>query len=450
MKYTPLVITDPGTFAYTEGQTYYNELLAHAILTHAAAMSDEGYEITWEEADTYDYAALWAKQSFALTALSSALASYDNIPEFSGFYQQYSSQLQELSALEYSKENYSLRSSAITAISAFLSGVKSEEDDSEEEMPVTVWNRQESVILSIIHALSTLAAKESDPSMITYFGALANSIGELKILENTRENYLLRSTEINNALVGALLPKQGQLDVSISEPIEVKPLAISIPEPVQVQRVYPAFPEALWNQQTLALQEQTAFLNKVKENLNTKLEQLPVESTSQSVIGEFVSSLLEDWATGSFTFGLKYLLSWLAGAGGFATAVLGFLCTIGLLSLKDLWDRYTQGVQACDALIAENAEALAISLEDPEDTAPLWEYYRLRETVIVRHQRDIHNLLTEIIALEERTSQSLGEPTSDMTELISAVKDLGMEGYEIEAEDFKIRKLGRTLTTESW
>ena len=44
MKYTPLVITDPGTFAYTEGQTYYQELLAQAILTHAAAMSNEGYE----------------------------------------------------------------------------------------------------------------------------------------------------------------------------------------------------------------------------------------------------------------------------------------------------------------------------------------------------------------------------------------------------------------------
>ena len=357
MKYTPLSITDPGTFEYTEGQTYYNELLAHAILTHAAAMSDEGYEIAWEEADTYDYAALWTKQSYALTALSNALTSYDNIPEFSGFYQLYANQIQELSALEYSKENYSLRSAAIQAISAFLSQGKGE----------------------------------------------------------------------------------------ITSPIE-----ISIPEPVQVQRVYPAFPEALWNQQTLALQEQTAFLNKVKENLNAKLEQLPQEGTSQSVIAEFISSLLEELSIDYFFAGLKYVLRWLSGAGGGATAVMSFLLTIGFLALKDLWDRYTQGVQACDALIAENAEALAISLEDPEDTAPLWEYYRLRETVIVRHQRDIHNLLTEIIALEERTSQSLGEPTSDMTELISAVKDLGMEGYEIEAEDFKIRKLGRTLTTESW
>lgn len=360
MNSIPLVVNNPGTFTYTEGQTYYNELLAHAILEHGYAMSQEGYEITWEDADIFSYTALWTKQTASLFGLVDALN-----------------------------------------------------------------------------------GQGADTLLQNYFETLARELNELTTLEYRRENYELRAKMIAVGEKALALNSAGTLELP-------QPLEIAIPEAVQVQRVYPAFPESLWNQQTLALQEQTAFLNKVKENLNAKLEQLPQEGTSQSVIAEFISSLLEELSIDYFFAGLKYVLRWLSGAGGGATAVMSFLLTIGFLALKDLWDRYTQGVQACDALIAENAEALAISLEDPEDTAPLWEYYRLRETVIVRHQRDIHNLLTEIIALEQRTAESLGEPTSDMTELISAVKDLGMEGYEIEAEDFKIRKLGRTLTTESW
>lgn len=47
MASVPLTVQDPGDFSYVEGQTYYNELLAHAILKHAAAMADEGYEISF-------------------------------------------------------------------------------------------------------------------------------------------------------------------------------------------------------------------------------------------------------------------------------------------------------------------------------------------------------------------------------------------------------------------
>ena len=68
MKYTPLVITDPGTFAYTEGQTYYNELLAHAILTHAAAMADEGYEISFGLNES-----AWTDQTTTLTQQAALL-----------------------------------------------------------------------------------------------------------------------------------------------------------------------------------------------------------------------------------------------------------------------------------------------------------------------------------------------------------------------------------------
>lgn len=354
-QYVPLTTADPGTFSYTEGQTLYNERLAHEILKHAAAMADEGYEIAFDLPDTFDYSSLWTAQTASLSALSSALAVYANVPEFQTFYSQYAGQLGVLTTLPFSMENFAVRTAAIAAISAVIQS----------------------------------------------------------------------SSEGN--------------------------LTLEIPQPLQIERIYPAFPTALWNQQTAAIEEQSAFLTRIKENLNAKLEQLPTEATSQSVIGEFVSSLLEDWATGSFTFSLKYLLSWLSGLGGAANVVMGFLCTIGFLALKDLWDHYEFGVSTCDTLITENAEALAITITSYEENpSPIWEYYKLRETVITRHQRDIHNLLTEIIALEQRTSESIGQPTSDMSDLISAVQDLSMEGYEIEAEDFKIRKLGRTLTAGSW
>lgn len=389
-QYVPLTTADPGTFSYTEGQTLYNEKLAHEILKHAAAMADEGYEIAFDLPDTFDYSSLWTAQTASLSALSSALAVYANVPEFQTFYSQYAGQLGVLTTLPFSMENFAVRTAAIAAISAVIQS----------------------------------------------------------------------SSEGN--------------------------LTLEIPQPLQIERIYPAFPLSLWSQQSAALQAQTEYIVQIKSNLQDKIAALP-QQDSKSVITGFISSLLDNWAVEFFTAGLKYTLQALMGAGGAATAVMAFLCSIGFIALKDAWDRYTEGVKSCTAMESENIDmaALDITTDGQTDNQKAWEYYGLRETVITRHQRDIHNLLTEVIAMEARLSNSLGEPDSDnaalvaalkelniteeisdlrgviedaleqlegktLDDLVEAVKDLGMEGYEIEAEDFKIRKLGRTLTTESW
>ena len=69
MASVPLTVSDPGDFSYVEGQTYYNELLAHAILKHAAAMADEGYEISFGLNES-----AWSDQTTTLTQQSALFA----------------------------------------------------------------------------------------------------------------------------------------------------------------------------------------------------------------------------------------------------------------------------------------------------------------------------------------------------------------------------------------
>lgn len=225
-------------------------------------------------------------------------------------------------------------------------------------------------------------------------------------------------------------------------------LEIPSPLPILIQR--PAFPETAWEHQTAAIDEQKAYLLHVKDILARKEDELPTES-SESLIGTLISTLLGELAEEFAVFGIKKLLTWLAGLGGGASGVIAFLSVIGFLWLKDLWDHYVLGQQICEQGIAELDAIRNLDISTEEGDVPkAWDYFRLRETIIARQQQHIHNLLTEIIALEQQTKDAIGLPGSDNTELIAAIQELGMAGYEIEAEDFKIRKLGRTLTTGSW
>lgn len=72
MKSIPLTVVFDEEFEYVEGQTYYNEKLAFEILKHAAAMSDEGYEITFDDlADSWQAQdAIFAQQSNLLTSVA--------------------------------------------------------------------------------------------------------------------------------------------------------------------------------------------------------------------------------------------------------------------------------------------------------------------------------------------------------------------------------------------
>lgn len=351
MNSIPLVVNNPGTFTYTEGQTYYNELLAHSILEHGYLMSQEGYEITWEDADIFSYTALWTKQTASLFGLVDALN-----------------------------------------------------------------------------------GQGADTLLQNYFETLARELNELTTLEYRRENYELRAKMIAVGEKALALNSAGTLELP-------QPLQISIPEAVQVQRVYPEFPEAIWHQQTAALQQQSALLSQVKTLLQEKYEELPEETEESGFIAGIVSSLLEEGGVEAFYTGLKWLLSWLSGSGGFLTSIMAFCISAAFFYFRDLAERYLLGKDTCDQMLLENQHIETISIyaegSTDIDAEKAWEYFGLREKVILRHQNDIHNMLTEIMTLEKQASETFGTPkdTNDMTELIQAVKDLQFNGLEFVYKD---------------
>ena len=107
----PLTVADPGTFSYTEGQTFYNEKLAFEILKHAAAMADEGYELTFEVPDDLNDA--WSQQSDTLgqqATLLSALSTSETLgTEWKARLSSASAQATTLMAMEQSQQNFNAR-----------------------------------------------------------------------------------------------------------------------------------------------------------------------------------------------------------------------------------------------------------------------------------------------------------------------------------------------------
>ena len=89
MPTIPLTTQDPGVFGYIEGQTFYNEQLAHEILKHAAAMAAEGYEISFQLPDTHDYNSLYSRQTITISSLVNALNAKTDREELIPYYQTY-------------------------------------------------------------------------------------------------------------------------------------------------------------------------------------------------------------------------------------------------------------------------------------------------------------------------------------------------------------------------
>ena len=126
MPSIPLTTQDPGTFTYVEGQTFYNEKLAHEILKHAAAMADEGYEITFEVLDETS----WGIQTSTLTnqaAIVSALASDAKMPAaWSSRLSSIGSILTSLLSLTMEPANFSNREVIITLIESVIASAGSQ------------------------------------------------------------------------------------------------------------------------------------------------------------------------------------------------------------------------------------------------------------------------------------------------------------------------------------
>lgn len=125
MKSIALTTASPGTFGYTAGQTLYNEMLAHELLTVMHALADEGYEITFEE-DT-DVDAAWANQTTILNQQSSLLDALEDKEtlgaEWAARLTSAKAQIATLLSLGQTKENFSARDMTINVIESLFGSI---------------------------------------------------------------------------------------------------------------------------------------------------------------------------------------------------------------------------------------------------------------------------------------------------------------------------------------
>ena len=125
MKSIALTTASPGTFGYTAGQTLYNEMLAHELLTVMHALADEGYEIAFEE-DT-DLDAAWTNQTTTLNQQSSLLDALEDKEglgtEWATRLSSAKAQLATLLALDQTRENFSARDMTINVIESLFGSI---------------------------------------------------------------------------------------------------------------------------------------------------------------------------------------------------------------------------------------------------------------------------------------------------------------------------------------
>lgn len=234
-------------------------------------------------------------------------------------------------------------------------------------------------------------------------------------------------------------------------------------QPIPYQRHYPEFPLAMWDQQTAAIQQQTATLERIKASLQEKYDSLPAETKTPGYFQTLIDTILEAIAEEFIWSAIKLLYT----GSIFSAAIFG-ISAIGVLAVKQLVDKIFDGITSCSAMMTENQqlETLDASSEGDFDAQKAWEYFTLREHVIARHQRDIHNMLTEMIALEAKVKENIMEPNEksseslkeliealeglnlgDLSELVQAVKDLQYNGQRFLYKDGSVYELsGQTVS----
>ena len=169
----------------------------------------------------------------------------------------------------------------------------------------------------------------------------------------------------------------------------------------------------LWNAQTKVITQQSAYIEHVITLFQDKIDQLPSDdSIFETIKGELFEEFLE-FITQK---GLEWALKLEAGMAEF----IAFLTVLGACLLKELYEKYQKGIQVGDAMIQENSAMLG--LEQSRDN------YSLRTETLKSHDQALHNLLTEILTMEnqvktEPMSQGTGS-TVDLEALTEAVKAL--------------------------
>ena len=125
MKSIALTTASPGTFGYTAGQTLYNEMLAHELLTVMHALAGEGYEITFEEDADVD--AAWVNQTTTLNQQSSLLDALEDKEtlgaEWAARLTSAKAQIATLLSLDQTKENFSARAMTINVMESFFGSI---------------------------------------------------------------------------------------------------------------------------------------------------------------------------------------------------------------------------------------------------------------------------------------------------------------------------------------
>lgn len=187
MKSIVLTTPDPGTFTYTEGQTFYNEKLAHELLTIMAAMADEGYEITFAEDSDLDDA--WSDQTTILnqqSALFDALEDSDLDSAWKTRLTSAKTQIATLLALEQTQQNLSARAAAIPTFESLFNSVAglSSEDPSDLLRVLKAAFLRETIPDSGIYTTTTLdeieASKEQLETIKEQLETILEAIQDLK------------------------------------------------------------------------------------------------------------------------------------------------------------------------------------------------------------------------------------------------------------------------------
>ena len=187
MKTIALTTPDPGTFTYTEGQTFYNEKLAHELLTIMAAMATEGYELTFAEDSDLDSA--WTDQTTTLnqqSALFDALEDSDLDSAWKTRLTSAKTQIATLLALDQTQQNLNTRDAAIHIFESLFNAVAglSSEDPSDLLRVLKAAFLRETIPDSGIYTTTTLdeieASKEQLETIKEQLIEIIEAIQDLK------------------------------------------------------------------------------------------------------------------------------------------------------------------------------------------------------------------------------------------------------------------------------
>lgn len=183
--------------------------------------------------------------------------------------------------------------------------------------------------------------------------------------------------------------------------------------------------QTLWDKQNDLIQQQSDYLDDVKDTFNAKADSLPSGFSVEDLIAEYGGSVA--YVIVSYFFGTT------AGSiAKFAVEVIG----LGIDILEKL---YTAGGGYCDTMKEENDALLNLPFSK--------ENYQIRSQIMTQHSHAIDNLLSHIMHAEEQVSEGFRTvPSSQESEVLQEISETLKQ---IEAHENIINLDGVDIWTES-